>query len=229
MNAPDRMLVVVPTRGRPENVSRQQLAMMETRSSCDVLYAVDDDDPRAIEYCRMDGISVSVGPRMRLGPTLNFYAVREAHRYDVIGFMGDDHLPRTPFWDQDAGAAVMDGGKPRVVYGNDLLQGQNLATAVFLPARVVAAMGYMSPPEIRHLWIDNAWMSLGRALGELEYLEHVVIEHMHPAAGKAQMDPGYAECNTAAVNDADRAAYERWRDGGEMAAAVDRIRKEYGL
>lgn len=223
------LLVIVPTRGRPGNVVRQQEALRETRTSCDVLYAVDDDDPSAMEYARLDEIHMAVGHRRRLVGTLNSLAVVHAPGYRSIGFMGDDHLPRTPFWDQEIVKALAPE-QPSVVYGNDLLQGANLATAVFMHSRMVTAMGYMAPPSLVHLWADNAWMSLGLELNGLTYLDQVVIEHMHPAAGKADWDDRYAEVNSATVNDADRAAFEAWKaDPDGLAAAVARIRKEYGL
>lgn len=225
------LLVIVPTRGRPGNVARQQGALAETRTSksTDFLYAVDDDDPFAMEYARLNGITLAIGPRLRLVGTLNFYADRFAGQYRFLGFMGDDHLPRSAFWDQEV-IAALDTDRPQVVYGNDLLQGANLATAAFMPSRVVSAMGYMAPPSMVHLWVDNAWMALGLELAGLTYLDSVVIEHMHPAAGKAGWDPGYAEANAVPVNDADHAAFNAWReDPGEagLGAAVERIRKEY--
>lgn len=228
------LLVIVPTRGRPANVARQQGALAETRTSeaTDFLYAVDDDDPFAMEYARLaelDGVQLAIGPRMRLVGTLNFYASRFAGQYRFLGFMGDDHLPRSAYWDREV-IAALDTGRPRVVYGNDLLQGANLATAAFMPSRMVTAMGYMAPPSMVHLWVDNAWMVLGLELAGLTYLDSVVVEHMHPAAGKAVWDPGYAEANALSVNDADRAAFDAWReDPGEagLGAAVERIRKEY--
>jgi hypothetical protein len=223
------MLVIVPTRGRPENVARQQDAVEQTCTHADFLYAVDDDDPKAMEYLRLAeerSLNVAVGPRMRLGPTLSFHAVREAANYSVIGFMGDDHLPRTTGW---ACRILNRYGRdvPCVFYPNDLLQGENLATAVFMTGRMITAMGYMVPPGLIHLYADNAWMELGRGLGMLFYLPDVVIEHMHPAAGKAELDVGYREANAPEIDSADRAAFFRWRDGGERDSALQRIREEY--
>jgi hypothetical protein len=225
------LLVIVPTRGRPGNVSRQQLALMETRTKlADVLYAVDDDDPKAMEYARLDGVSIAVGPRLRLAGTLNFLSSVHASGYRYIGFMGDDHMPRTPFWDQVLVASMDARPGPVVAYGDDLFQGANLPTAVFMPSRLITAMGYMCPPGMQHLWLDNAWMSVGLELGTLAYLPEVVVEHMHPFAGKGEIDAGYREVNAAAVNDADRAAFEAWRSNPEgLTAAVSRIRTEYGL
>jgi hypothetical protein len=223
------MLVIVPTRGRPEGMVRQIEAFKDTLATCDVLYAVDDDDDRAMEYLRLSGplgVKFAVGPRLRMVGTLNFHALREAANYDVIGFMGDDHLPRTDSWD----TLIMEQftGGPVVVYGDDLLQGPNLATAVFLPSRMVRAMGYFAPPCLTHLYADNAWMEIGRATA-YTYLPGVVIEHMHPVAGKAAWDDRYAEVNAPELDAADRDAFHHWRDGGDRDAAVAAIRKEYGL
>jgi len=42
-----------------------------------------------------------------------------------------------------------------------------------------------------HMYLDDFWKRLGTDLGALAYLPDVVIEHVHPDAGKAQRDEGY--------------------------------------
>jgi hypothetical protein len=64
-------------------------------------------------------------------------------------------------------------------------------------------------------------LDLGRALRSVTYLPDVVIEHLHPHAGKADMDDGYARCNGEEMYEADRAAYEQWKTHlGQDAALV---------
>jgi hypothetical protein len=53
--------------------------------------------------------------------------------------------------------------------------------------------------------MDNYFKHLGERLGTLTYLDDVVIEHMHPHAGKAAMDDGYRQVNS-------RDAYRSGRD-----------------
>jgi hypothetical protein len=79
-----------------------------------------------------------------------------------------------------------------------------------MTADIVSALGYMVPPELVHLYLDNVWMDWGRGMGALTYLDDVVIEHMHPAAGKAVNDVGYLEANSAEQLHADRTAYEKY-------------------
>lgn len=227
-----RMLVIVPTRGRPENVARLEQAIKDTDTTrADFLYVVDHDDPEAGEYARM-GLNrlTIIHDRLRLGGTLNWAARKYADLYDAIGFMGDDHLPRTEHWDLrilDALDVGTHGRTPRVVYGNDLLQGENLPTAVFLHSRIVTALGYMVPPGMVHLYLDNFWRELGQSLNGLVYLPDVVIEHMHPAAGKADWDDRYAEVNAPAVDTSDKAKFLEYRDSGLFASALERVRTEY--
>lgn len=228
-----RMLVIVPTRGRPENVARLEQAIKDTETSrADFLYVVDHDDPKAAEYTRL-GLSrlIVLHDRLRLGGTLNWAARKYADLYDAIGFMGDDHLPRTEAWDLRVLQAldVGTGGlTPRVVYGDDLLQGANLPTAVFLHSRIVTALGYMVPPGMIHLYLDNFWKELGQALNGLVYLPEVVIEHMHPVAGKADWDDRYAEVNAPAMDMGDKVKFLDYKESGVFASALERVRREYG-
>jgi hypothetical protein len=224
------MLVIVPTRGRPENAVRLEKKRLEISVTTDVdfLFVVDDDDPKCMDYCRLGLEKLAVIHRQRLGPTLNMMAVQHMDDYDALGFMGDDHLPQTPAWDAMVVQALALSSPlpdlPRIVYGNDLLQGANLPTAVFMDARIVRALGGMVPPGMVHLYLDNYWKALGERLGTLVYLDHVVIEHLHPAAGKAAMDAGYQEANASAVDHADRAAWLAFESDGRLDRAADLVR-----
>jgi hypothetical protein len=226
-----RMLVIVPTRGRPENVARLEKAREETGTTrADFLYIVDHDDPEAVEYAKLElNRLIILHERLRLGGTLNWAARKYAGVYDAIGFMGDDHLPRTESWDLRILEALDVGAvrDPRVVYGNDLLQGENLPTAVFMHSRIIQALGYFCPPDQVHLYLDNFWKELGQELNGLVYLPDVVIEHMHPVAGKAAWDERYAEVNSPDVDNSDKAAWLAYRGDGRFITAVERVQKEY--
>lgn len=230
----DRFLVIVPTRGRPGNVRRLTAGLAETGTSvADFLFVVDDDDPTTPEYLALADSGphrFAVVHRMRLGGTLNFIAAQHLDEYAAIGFMGDDHLPRTAGWDTSI-LEALDAPGPRVVYGNDLLQGANLPTAVFLHSAIIRALGYMCPPRQLHLFLDDFWKALGEQLGGLVYLPDVIIEHLHPVAQKAIWDERYAEVNSQETTESDRDAWLRyWADPGPdgFGAALGRVREAYG-
>lgn len=226
------MLVIVPTRGRPDNARRLEREFRQTSTTgrADLVFVVDDDDPEVVEYIQAlvadneaDRAHLAIIHRQRLGPTLNMLAAQHMDEYDVLGFMGDDHVPRTTGWDFHVLEAVKAAERPAVVYGNDLLQGPNLPTAVFMDARIVRATGHMVPPGMIHLYLDDYWKALGEGLGSLVYLPETIIEHLHPAAGKAPMDDRYAEVNAPAVNDADGGFFRQYVAEGGIESDVRKV------
>jgi hypothetical protein len=211
------MLVIVPSRGRPDNITALIDAWERTRSYAQLLVVVDDDDELLTRYEMVmetapDWVSLEVTPRKRLGPTLNEYAVKNAPLFDVLGFMGDDHRPRTTHWDRRFAMAIAQMGGVGVTYGNDLIQGPNLPTAVWMSSCIVETLGYMVPPGILHLFADNTWQAWGNGISRMSYLNDVVIEHVHPVAQKAEWDVTYQECNSGAVWEADEKTFHAYMD-----------------
>lgn len=232
------MLVIVPSRGRPHNI-RELITQWEvTEANAVLLVVVDDDDPDLAGYRRIwevdlqDGLpneqyQLIVRPRLRLAGTLNSVAIERVSRpgtlpMDIIGFMGDDHRPRTPHWDAAVEDTFADMGHG-IVYGNDLLQGPNLPTAVFMTAGMIKTLGYMVPPGLVHMYLDNAWREWGMRLDRIFYLPHVIIEHMHPVAGKAVWDDRYIEVNAGSQYASDAAAFENYTSS-RLSYDIERLR-----
>lgn len=219
--------VIVPSRGRPQNCQRLAEAFDATCTLDDttLLIAVDPDDPTLDDYLTggygTHGSLTILPERMRLGPTLNYLAAGIAVINTAVGFMGDDHLPRTHGWDAQV-TGELDRLGMGLVYGDDLLQGELLPTAVFMTSSIIRTVGWMCPPGLTHLFLDDAWLTLGRALNAITYLPDMVIEHCHPVAGKAEDDAGYAECNAPDVWAHDEAVFARWRDE-QLAVDVDKL------
>jgi hypothetical protein len=228
------LAVIVPTRGRPGNAARLAAAFRDTDALLALpVFVADEDDPHLPAYRQLleDGLI----PRLMiqgysrgqgLCGALNYAAIRYAELYDAVGFMGDDHLPRTVGWD-DKVMDALDSLEPRVVYGNDLLQGANLPTAVFMQSRMVRVMEMMAPAVMRHLYLDNFWKELGEALNGLVYLPEVIIEHLHPVAGKAAWDERYTVVNSGERDQADRREWADYRYDGRFDIVVRRIKEEY--
>lgn len=215
----DSLAVVVPSRGRPHTVAELAEAFRDTCTERTwLLFAVDEDDPQHQAYAdavaeqlvRHGRVTMDSQPTGTMVSALNHAARKllDADRMvrpEAIGFMGDDHRPRTKGWDRaylDALTAL-----PGIVYGNDLLQGANLPTQCAVAAHVVRALGHMAPAELTHLYVDNYWRDLGAAAGCLSYLPDVVVEHLHPMAGKADWDDGHRRVNQVAMYERDKAAY----------------------
>jgi len=201
-----KTLLIVPTRHRPASCDALLKQFRETSEDCDILFGIDEDDfsPYSDEVMAL----ASVNPRLRMCGTLNLLAVKHANDYEYLAFMGDDHRPMTKGWDTELAKEI--GDRDGVAYGNDLLQGPNIPTAVMMSASIVRAIGYMAPPELIHMYMDNFWKALGQDLGHLIYRSDVIIEHLHPLAGKSQNDAGYMEVNSPEVYTKDLVAFDRY-------------------
>lgn len=211
------LVVVVPSRGRPARAAElaSVCASMCTADTV-LLVAVDADDPTAPQYCAPAGTTVFFThvpePAGHVG-AINWAAEQALRDFDpfAIAKLDDDHRPRTTGWDARYLEALRELGTG-IVYGNDLLQGARLPTAPAITADIVQALGFMAPPQLQHLYCDDYWRDLGRAAGCLRYLPDVVVEHMHPTAGKADMDAGYRRVNDPGQYRRDGDAYRRYTE-----------------
>lgn len=193
------MAVIVPSRGRPENIARLLKALGDTKADVDLIVGVDQDDPKIDDYYALVNgadFTLVVSPeRRRFGPTLNALALRFADEYDYLAWMGDDHLPVTEGWDKRY-REELDRMGAGIVYGNDLVQGENIPTQMGFTPNIVKALGFAVPEGFIHLYIDNYFLELGRAIGGVSYLPDVIVQHLHPCAGGAKEDQTYKEANS---------------------------------
>lgn len=209
----------MPSRGRPFKSVEFYEEFKKNSTITDLVFGLDDDD---VEYPKLDGVIYEVNPRAMMNGTLNLIATKYAKDYEYIAFMGDDHRPRTYGWDQKLVDLIADV-KNGIAYGNDLYQGQNLPTAVLLKSSIVNTLGFMAPPAMKHLFLDNFWKDLGEELGTLRYDKDTIIEHMHPVAGKSEADEGYLEVNSSELYKHDQNAFLNYSDT-ELAQDLERLR-----
>lgn len=216
------LIVICPSRGRPGKAKEAYEAFVRTKRNhwTEMIFVVDEDDPTYPEY---EGLPVRMPiHKGGMGNALNAAALQLIDEYDYVGFIGDDHRFRTRDWDNlMLNHLTSEGGG--IGYGNDLMQGVNLPTQVFMSSAIVKALGWMALPGAKHLYFDDTWKSLGEGLDRLYYFPEIVIEHMHPAAGKAEWDDNYKRVNAQTVYDHDLAVFIEWRDN-EYVADVAKVR-----
>lgn len=214
------LVVIVPSRGRPNAVAELADAFVETcTAGTALIVAVDGDDPapypKSALRVQESGTMVSA---------LNLAAAYALETLSplAIGFMGDDHRPRTHGWDKAYVDALRELGTG-IVYGDDLLQGAILPTQFAMTADIVRALGFVAPPTQKHLFVDNYLKDLGQQARCLRYLPDVIVEHVHPVAGKVGWDEGHQRVNAPAMYNHDRIAYMRFQAQGGLADAVAKV------
>lgn len=204
--APD-LAVLVPSRGRPQNITRLVDACART-CRLDTVIAFgfdDDDDDLAANLKAADGCFTSVRPRMGLGKWTNaLSALHEDATWQAS--IGDDMVPLTDGWDERLCEAA---GPAGMAYPNDGRR-DDIPEAIVIGTKLARALGWVCEPSLSHWYVDNVWRDLGAGAGVLSYLPDVHVTHKHPnVPGGDPGDPTYWEA--AERMSADMAAYQKWR------------------
>ena len=240
LDHPMRLTMIIPSMGRPAAAEQAALSALEHAALSTTAVVIGVDGPhepeQEVAYAAIarPGLGVLFDDRHRgMVGTLNRRAhemvggdasmmvnhrcritTRPCGEFTHVGFMGDDHRVRTHGWD----AALMEAaGWWGIAYGDDLLRGQELPTAVVMAADIVRTLGWMAPPTLGHMYVDDYWRDLGQRVDDLHYRPDVVIEHLHPSAGKAEIDESYERTNHPDQYARDSAAYAEFRDHGGLA------------
>jgi hypothetical protein len=231
----NKFAVIVPARGRTHNIERLIKAAASTCADTHMWIAIDDDDQHTfanVDWRLLSSEAVGkfevhwlICPRLSMNKKLNLVAPAVAENYEYVGFLGDDNVPLTLHWDQKLCDAI--GSRPGVSYGDDLIKGADLSTSAVLSGSIIRALGYMTPPALNHLYVDNFWMSIGHQLKNLHYLPDVIVEHRHYTAGKAEKDDQYAFVNSEQMYSDDLRAFQEYT-ANELDKDVEKVLKYTG-
>lgn len=209
------LTIYVPTRGRPYNAKRLEHQFYQTSTiSSRAVFILSEDDPKLNSYLsadwKVDPIIVKPKKRGFVDPlNMGYWKDRRETYSFAVGFMGDDHFPTTVGWDEAFVNQLLDM-KAGLVYGNDKFQEKNVPTQIAMTSDIALTLGFMTLPQLSHLYADDFWLALGQRLGKISYLNDIIIEHLHPAVGKALQDPGYDFSGSYTLDMADKAIYQQY-------------------
>jgi hypothetical protein len=225
------LTIFCPTKGRPfQLLDFGGEFNRHLREDTKLILVFDEDDDYLPQYIsENDGRwEYFIAPRTfrgMVGPLNHAYSYYQRNNLlgFAVGFMGDDHRPRTPGWDSKYLYELRNMGTG-FVYGNDLFQFGNMPTQVAFTSDIPATLGYMCPPEFWHLCVDVVWMDWGKAIDRIVYLEDTIVEHMHPLAGKSRDDKNYRAVNSNMMAEHDGSAYNTYHDFGRFDEDVTKLK-----
>lgn len=188
----DRTLWLIPTRLRSDRIADHAESLRRTLTGYgDVMYIIDGDHENEAKYFHNTlPYLCHPGPWRGLSATLNLYATVWAKTYRAIGFMGDDHFPRTVGFDAELHWAATADTDPAVAYGSDGSPAM-IPTYWVMDSRIISTIGQMVPAVLRHNYIDNYVADLATGADALREVKNVLVEHLHPLWDKAETDPSY--------------------------------------
>lgn len=214
------MIVIIPSRNRPEAASEITKCLLEQSIDIDICFGLDDDDTSEYEY--FPGVVYERNPRVLMNGTNNILANKYAKMYKFICFLGDDVRPRTFGWDKILSEPLLN--KPGISYANDLIQREFLPTHVVMSSEIINTLGFMAPPILKHLFMDNFWLDLGNATKSIHYFENVILEHMHPILEKSSVDKVYLD--SWGLFEEDKASYEKYKES-DFIKDVEKVMNMY--
>lgn len=213
--------MLIPSRGRPHNITRLWQAMADTcTADTSLIVGIDTDDPTKDQY--PPGPTYIYHDQLSyVTPWINHLASMTPGWFTAIGHFGDDNVPVTKGWDE----RVLDAlDRQLFTFANDQYPRTpgSLSCHIFMRDEVVKKLGYAGPPEISHMYVDVAWMSWCVGCG-YEYLDDVLIPHRHYTMG-AQHDETYARSYAqTAVNLQAWHAYSRREGPGGMNDDITKL------
>ncbi len=192
------LLVIVPSRGRPDAVYELARRIADTAQALTALIvAVDLSDPTAQEYPLAAAAAPSLPGLLTLensrnaAEALNLAARRYAPGVRHLAYLPDVQLPTRPGWDT-AIVRALDAG-------TGLARGYEVSAARMEPARhiamraeIVNELGYMIPPEVETACWPDIWTAWAIVTGGLGEAENVIIERSpdYPSSGpRGRHDP----------------------------------------
>jgi glycosyltransferase involved in cell wall biosynthesis len=221
-----KIAILMPTRNRKEKAFECYSSWLETETGfSDFYYVIDLDNKEVYGDLPEKAKALYIGKdvdKPGMAYPVNVAANMIKDQYEFIGFVGDDHRFRTKGWDS---AFVENIPKPiGFIYGDDLLQGERLPTAIVMTSKVVETLGHMILPELKHLYIDDYWKYLGQMSNTLAYFPQVVIEHMHYSNSKSPMDEQYAVVNDIRIESYDRSVFYNFKDTIRALSMIQRLK-----
>lgn len=183
--------ILLPSRGRPENISRLFDSIKATATGdWEMVVRLDEDDAQNYPRIKSLNIKYIVGPRDVLSKYWN--ECYEAAKGPFYMHCGDDIIFRTPDWDTAVIAAFPED-KIAFVHGDDMGgNGPNFGTHGFIHKKWAETVGYFVPPyfssDYNDTWLNDVANQLQR-----RFYVGIQTEHMHPAFGKGPMDQTHEE------------------------------------
>lgn len=152
-----------------------------TTGNSDFVLGIDENDKH--HYPNFEDIIVDVNTeQLTVIKKINYLSKKYLHNYEFIQFVGDDCVFKTNNWE----TKYLEASKNMqnvIFYPNDTIQGKKLCTHPLISTNIIKKLGFMGPPCLTHMYVDNFWMNLGNYLGCLKYFEDIILEHKHPAKG----------------------------------------------
>ena len=162
--------------------------MMESAGEHEFLFYVDEDDPSKDKY----DVPHIIGPRVRLGVVWNYLARQAKGDYLMMG--NDDLIFRSDNWAERLRDVLPPNEVGVACFDDGINQGRHFAFPIVTRAWYEAVGQFTA--EVFTFGFHDTWIfDIAKRVNRAFYIGDVLVEHLHPTAGKRPEDQTYKERN----------------------------------
>ena len=214
--------ILTPTRNRPNNCDRFIKSLYETTQytgTLELLFYVDSDDPAKDIYKEIEErwqnnfwrVEFVIGKPMSVSKSWNIIAEKSLGDIMIMG--NDDLVYKTVRWDSKLMARLLELDNPYYLsWFNDGINGNRHCAFPVITREWYETLGYFSPGIFNFGYNDTWVYDIAKRVGKLNYMNEILVEHLHFSVGKSNMDDTYARNRTQEKGNLyrkDREIYER--------------------
>ena len=223
--------ILTPTRNRPNNCDRFIKSLYETTQytgTLELLFYVDNDDPAKDIYKEIEErwqnnfwrVEFVIGEPMSVSKSWNIIAEKSLGDIMIMG--NDDLVYKTVRWDSKLMARLLELDNPYYLsWFNDGINGNRHCAFPIITREWYDTLGYFSPGIFNFGYNDTWVYDIAKRVGKLNYMDEILVEHLHFSVGKSNMDDTYARNRTQEKGNLyrkDREIYERTSEDRIIAA-----------
>lgn len=196
------------SKSRPDRAAKAWAAIKENAVESDFIIIISEDQQDL--YPEIEDVKRVIVPKGTYSNQKSQIVIpRYQDKYFTVLGIDDDCVVKTYAFDRILAEPLKEKGYG-VSYGNDGFQGQNLPTKWMFTMNICKTLGYPTPPDLLHLYVDNYLKIIGEALGSLHYFPDVIMDHEHFLNNKAEMDSTYKETNSQVLYDHDKKVFDKY-------------------
>ena len=194
--------ILTPTRNRPNNCDRFIKSLYETTQytgTLELLFYVDSDDPAKDIYKEIEErwqnnfwrVEFVIGEPMSVSKSWNIIAKKSLGDIMIMG--NDDLVYKTVRWDSKLMAKLIELDNPYyLTWFNDGINGNRHCAFPVISREWYETLGYFSPGVFNFGYNDTWVYDIAKRVGKLNYMDEILVEHLHFSVGKSNMDDTYA-------------------------------------
>jgi hypothetical protein len=200
------LLVICPSRGRPELCKQMFDSFNETEFISELLIITDTDDPKLKDY----DVPYTINPcELTTVEIINIAYESNRYKYDYFMIINDDFIFHTKGWDYMLVEDIVIGGGWGIASGRNGMNEKLPMTSV-VSANILECTGWLVLPTLEHLCGDLVWRDIGEGINKLHFNKKVYIEHKHFMNLKRDKDATDEKTNSDKRYKEDNRVYRNW-------------------